>query len=156
MKEIKHFQSHEASVEIAELKIQAKKLLAIKNLVQELTGNKTIKSLAELQFWIQIETKFDSPRFGADSMDILDGYQNVVKLDSEVTITAEQVTPMYDLKPAFIEAIKEKYTTYFTAQELKERKTFRRISKEFNSLPVELRQGAVVNRQFNFIHYKIQ
>ena len=52
MKEIKHFQNHEASVEIAELKIQAKKLLAIKNLVQELTGNKTIKSLAELQFWI--------------------------------------------------------------------------------------------------------
>ena len=156
MKEIKHFQNHEASVEIAELKTQAKKLSQITKLVQAITDSKQIKTLTELNVWLTEKTGFDSPRFASDSLDILDDYQNIVKLSKEISITAEQVTPLYDLKPDFIETIKEKYTTYFTAKELKDRKAFKRISKEFNSLPIQLRQGAVVNREFNFIHYKIQ
>ncbi len=98
MKEIKHFQSHKASVEIAELKNQAKKLSQITKLVQAITDSKQIKTLTELNVWLTEKTGFDSPRFASDSLDILDGYQNIVKLSKEISITAEQVTPLYDLK----------------------------------------------------------
>ena len=156
MNEIKNFQSHNADVEIKELKKEAKKLSELTKLIQAITDSKEIKTVSELNIWLTEKTGFESPRFASDSLDILDGYQNIVKLSKEISITAEQVTPLHDLKPDFIETIKEKHTTYFTAKELKDRKAFKRISKEFNSLPIQLRQGAVVNREFNFIHYKIQ
>ena len=156
MNDIKHFQSHEANIEIAELKKQAKQLSELTKLIQTITESKEIKSLSELNVWLTDKTGFESPRFASDSLDLLDAYQNVLKLSKKITITLEQVTPLYDLKPSIIKEINEKYITYYSNKEMKEIRIYRKISEQFNKLSYSLRQGVTVNREFNLSHFKIK
>ena len=156
MNEIKNFQSHNADVEIRELKKEAKKLSELTKLIQAITDSKEIKTVSELNIWLTDKTGFESPRFASDSLDLLDGYKNVLRLSKDVSLTLKQVTPLYDLKPSVIKEIKEKYTTYYSDEEMKEIKTYRKISEQFNSLSYNFRQGVMINREFNLFHFKIK
>lgn len=156
MNDIKHFQSHEANIEIAELKKQAKQLSELTKLIQTITESKEIKSLSELNVWLTDKTGFESPRFAADSLDLLDAYQNVLKLSKKITITLEQVTPLYGLKPSIIKEVNEKHTTYYSNKEMEEIRIYRKISEQFNKLSYSFRQGVMVNRENNLTHFKFK
>jgi len=156
MNDIKHFQSHEANIEIAELKKQAKQLSELTKLIQTITESKEIKSLSELNVWLTDKTGFESPRFASDSLDLLDAYQNVLKLSKKITITLEQVTPLYDLKPSIVKEVNEKHTTYYSNKEMGEIRIYRKISEQFNKLSYSFRQGVMVNRENNLTHFKFK
>ena len=147
MKEVKHYNEHRANVRVAELQKEAKTLGEIIKLLREVTGDKEIKTIGAFQEWLTKETGFKSASFSAESMDLGDAYRQVRLLTDKVTtITAEDLTPMYKLKPSVIKKIQSEFTTYYTKEELKIRAKFQKIQSEWESLPREIRVNSLINR----------
>ena len=55
-KEVKYFDSHNASVKIEKKKKEAKQLSEMTKLIQSLSESKEIKTVAELEAWIYDKT----------------------------------------------------------------------------------------------------
>ena len=146
-KEVKHYNEHKALVRVGELQKEAKQLGEIIKLLREVTNDKEIQTIGAFQEWLTKETGFKSASFSAESMDLGDAYRQVRHLtDLVTTVTVEDLTPMYKLKPAVIEKIQSEFTTYYTKEELKIRAKFQKIQSEWESLPREIRVNSLINR----------
>ena len=147
MKEVKHYNEHKAKVRIDELQKEAKQLGEIIKLLKEVTGDKEIKTIGAFNKWLTEQTGFKSPSFSASSLDLSDAYNQVRHLtDLVTTVTIEDLNPMYKLNPKAIKKVNEEFTTYFTKEELEIRAKFDKISKQWETLPREIRVRSFVNR----------
>ena len=146
-KEVKHFNEHRSNVRVSELEKEAKTLGEIIKLLREVTGDKEVKTIGAFNKWLVEQTGFKSPSFSASSLDLADAYSQVRYLTDKVTtITVEDLTPMYKLKPSVIEKIQSEFTTYYTKEELKIRASFQKIQSEWEALPREIRVNSLINR----------
>ena len=151
-KEVKHYNEHRATLRVNELQKESKTLGEIIKLLREVTGNKEIKTIGAFQQWLTEQTGFKSASFSAESMDLGDAYRQVRHLtDLVTTVTIEDLTPMYTLKPKTVEKIKEEFTTYYTKEEQEIRAKFNKIVAEFETLPHEIRVNTFVNRTGNLL-----
>ena len=151
-KQVKHFNDHRAKVRVAELEKEAKQLGEIIKLLREVTGDKEIKTIGAFQEWLTEQTGFKSASFSAESMDLGDAYRQVRYLtDLVTTVTIDDLTPMYTLKPKAIEKVKEEFTTYFTKEEQEIRAKFNKIVAEWETLPHEIRVNSFINRTGNLL-----
>lgn len=154
MNDIKSYNSLDAITEIAHLEAQAKQLTELTLLIQEITNSKEIKTVPELNAWLCTKTGFESPRFASDSLDLLDAYENILMLSSDIFITPDKLTPSKEVKPSVIKKIKESHTVYYSKEEQKTIDSYRKMRDIFNSLPANFRQGAIINREAKIIHQK--
>ena len=146
-KEVKHFNEHRASVRVSELEKEAKTLGEIIKLLREVTGDKEVKTIGAFNDWLTAQTNFKSPSFSAESMDLGDAYRQIRYLtDLVTTITVEDLTPMYKLKPSVIEKIQSEFKTYYTKEELEIRASFQKIQSEWEALPRAIRVNSLINR----------
>jgi len=154
MNDIKSYNSLDATTEIENLESQAKQLTELTFLIQKITDSKEIKTVPELNAWLCTKTGFESPRFASDSLDLLDAYENILMLASDIFITPDKITPSNKIKPSVIKKIKESHTVYYSNEEQKAIDSYRKIRDIFNSLPANFRQGAIINREAKIIHPK--
>lgn len=147
MKEVKEYNEHKAKVRVSELQREAKTLGEVIKLLREVTGDKEVKTIGAFNDWLCKEAGFKSASFSAESMDLGDAYRQVRYLtDLVTTVTVDDLTPMYTLKPKTVNKIKEGFTTYYTDEELANVKIFREAQDKFNSLPVDFRRTTGINR----------
>ena len=145
--QVKHFNQHRASVRVAELEKEAKTLGELIKLLRAVTKDKEVKTLAAFNDWLCKEAGFKSASFSASSLDLSDAYDQVRYLtDLVTTITVEDLTPMYKLKPSVIKKIQSEFKTYYTKEELEIRASFQKIQSEWESLPREIRVSSLINR----------
>ena len=130
-KQVKYFDSHKASVKIQELEKEAKKLSQLVKLIQQISGSKEIKTLTELNAWLVETVEFESPSFCAEAKGISDGYRMVVRMSKEVSITLDEVTPLYQLKQSTIDKVNERYSLYYTDEELESLDEWKKVVDAF-------------------------
>ena len=135
-KEVKYFDSHNASVKIEKKKKEAKQLSEMTKLIQSLTESKEIKTVAEFEAWIYDKTGFKNISFGADSLGIKEGYFNVKNISKAISLTLDDLTPLHELKKDVIVSIANEFKVYYTDDELKYLKQFQKIKKMFEALPI--------------------
>ena len=155
-KEVKHYNEHRATVRVNELQKEAKQLGEIIKLLREVTGDKEVKTIGAFNKWLVEQTGFKSPSFSASSLDLADAYSQVRHLtDLVTTITVDDLTPMYTLKPTVIEKIQSEFTTYYTKEEKEVRAKFKKIVAEWETLPHEIRVNSFINRTGNLLSWHI-
>ena len=153
-KEVKYFDSHNASVKVEQKKREAKKLSEMTKLIQSLSESKEIKTVAELEAWIYDKTGFKNISFGADSLGIKEGYFNVKNMSTVISLTLDDLTPLHELKKDVIVSIANEFKVYYTDDELKYLKQFQKIKKMFEALPIDYRHSSFVNREGKLINTK--
>ena len=153
-KEVKYFDSHNASVKVEQKKKEAKQLSEMTKLIQSLSESKEIKTVAELEAWIYDKTGFKNISFGADSLGIKEGYFNVKNMSTVISLTLDDLTPLHELKKDVIVSIANEFKVYYTDDELKYLKQFQKIKKMFEALPINYRHSSFVNREGKLINRK--
>ena len=153
-KEVKYFDSHNASVKVEQKKKEAKQLSEMTKLIQSLSESKEIKTVAELEAWIYDKTGFKNISFGADSLGIKEGYFNVKNMSTVISLTLDDLTPLHELKKDVIVSIANEFKVYYTDDELKYLKQFQKIKKMFEALPIDYRHSSFVNREGKLINTK--
>ena len=153
-KEVKYFDSHNASVKVQQTKREAKKLSEMTKLIQSISESKEIKTIAELEAWVQDKTGFKNISFGADSLGLKEGYVSVKNMSKDISLSLDDLTPLHELKKDVIESIENEFKVYYTKEELKIRNHFIKVKEIFETLPIEYRHSSFVNREGKLINTK--
>ena len=153
-KEVKYFDSHNASVKVQQTKREAKKLSEMTKLIQSISESKEIKTIAELEAWVQDKTGFKNISFGADSLGLKEGYVSVKNMSKDISLSLDDLTPLNELKKDVIESIENEFKVYHTKEELKIRNHFIKVKEMFETLPIEYRHSSSVNREGKLINTK--
>ena len=153
-KEVKYFDSHNASVKVQQTKREAKKLSEMTKLIQSISESKEIKTIAELEAWVQDKTGFKNISFGADSLGLKEGYVSVKNMSKDISLSLDDLTPLHELKKDVIESIENEFKVYYTKEELKIRNHFIKVKEMFETLPIEYRHSSFVNREGKLINTK--
>ena len=153
-KEVKYFDSHNASVKVQQTKREAKKLSEMTKLIQSISESKEIKTIAGLEAWVQDKTGFKNISFGADSLGLKEGYVSVKNMSKDISLSLDDLTPLHELKKDVIESIENEFKVYYTKEELKIRNHFIKVKEMFETLPIEYRHSSSVNREGKLINTK--
>ena len=153
-KDVKYFDSHNASVKVQQTKREAKKLSEMTKLIQSISESKEIKTIAELEAWVQDKTGFKNISFGADSLGLKEGYVSVKNMSKDISLSLDDLTPLHELKKDVIESIENEFKVYYTKEELKIRNHFIKVKEMFETLPIEYRHSSFVNREGKLINTK--
>jgi hypothetical protein len=154
-KEVKYFDSHKARVKIEQMKKDAKKLSEMTKLIQSISESKEIKTVAELECWIQDKTGFKNIVFGADSLGIKDGYLRAKEMSQGISLVLQDLTPLYTLKKSVVATIEEQYRTYYSDEEIKVLKQINNVKTLFDELPYQYRMTLFINDEKNLINRAI-
>lgn len=148
-KEIKVYHSHDVDVQLQKMEKEAKTLSELIKLLREVTGDKDIKTIGAFTQWLCSTAGFKSASFSAESMDLKDAYDNAHRLSNSISlITVDDLNQMHKLKPSTIEEVKQRYTEYYTDEELENIKAFRDIQDKFNNLPHQFRIATRIDRSW--------
>jgi hypothetical protein len=150
-KVVKRFDSHNAGVKIEALKKEAVKLKELTELIQVITDSENIKTVSELDAWLNSKTNFSNPIFSADSMNLKDAYLNIIRMSKEVELKLEDVTAKFQLKQSITDKINESFTIFYTESELKTKILLDEVILKFNAIDQADRKKLIINRNYEMI-----
>lgn len=148
---VKRFDSHNAGVKIEALKKEAVKLKELTELIQVITDSENIKTVSELDAWLNSKTNFSNPIFSADSMNLKDAYLNIIRMSKEVELKLEDVTAKFQLKQSITDKINESFTIFYTESELKTKILLDEVILKFNAIDQADRKKLIINRNYEMI-----
>ena len=133
---VKKYNRHQAEIEIAKLKKYIPLVVEYKYLLKDLEA----QSFSDFEKQLNEKTGFVKASLSAEAL----GFENEYKRLTEIEKSINGVLHLEDvvedkIKEDVLFKIKEKYTTYFTKEELESRKVFDKIIKLYNELPQNVR-----------------
>ena len=137
---------------------ELKKLTKVLPLVVEtdsLLENLEVKSISEFEDSINKKSGFVNAMMSAVAYGKDAEYKRLLELEKLIDnrLTSEDLDAEKELKTTFVESIKEKYTTYFTDEELVSKKALDKVMKDYNSLTlIERQQIGYSNGTYELIY----
>lgn len=108
-----------------------------------------VKSIGELELKLNEKSGFVSARLSAEAYGFSEEYKRLLHLEKQIDdrLSIDDLTPQKHLKKAFIDAIKEKHTEYYTDADIKTKKTLEKIIETYNALDFNQRKNIGFNRE---------
>jgi len=115
----------------------------------DLLNQLDVKSIGELELKLNERSGFVNAMMSATAFGHETEYKRLLHLEKAIDgkITSNDLTPNMELKKAFIEAIKEKHTEYYTDADIKTKKTLEKIIETYNALDIEQRKHIGFSRE---------
>ncbi len=107
-----------------------------------------VKSIGELELKLNERSGFVNAMMSATAFGHETEYKRLLHLEKAIDsrITFDDLTPQKELKKAFIDAIKEKHTEYYTDEDIKTKKTLEKIIETYNALTFDQRKNVGYSR----------
>ena len=146
MKKVKRFDEHRASVETQEL---LKKYLPLMQEYLSILKKLEVESLSEFEFKINEKSGFMNSLMSATAYGVESEYKRLNELEKVLDgkLSLDDITANGSVKKSVLDKITERYTTYYTEDELRTKKVLEDIMSAYNSLPMESRRQIVFTRE---------
>ena len=144
-KEIKRVNEHLISVKLEELQKLVPFITETKKILKELDS----ESIQDFEMKVNEKMKFNNPNMAAAALGYEAQYKRLLDLEKLIggKLTQTDLTDNNQLSSTLISKIKEKFTTYFTNEELTVRKELDLVIKTYNNLDFKDRQHIGFNSQ---------
>ena len=149
-RKVKKYNEHLAEVEIAELK---KKYLSLAIEYAELLKKLDAKSITDFENKINTKSGFANPNVSADAYGLKKDYNHLLQLKKtlEGKLSLSDLTKQNTIKIKRLEAVRQKHTEYYNANELEVLELFEKAIKSYNNIPFEYRNRLIIDRQGNLV-----
>ena len=145
MKKVKRFDEHRASVETQELE---KKYLPLMQEYLLILKKLEVESLSEFEFKINEKSGFVNATMSATAYGLDSEHKRLNELEKALDgkLSKEDINAKGNVKKSVLDEIKERYTIYYTEEELKTKKILEDVMSAYNSLSFEDRRQIVFTR----------
>ena len=149
MEKIKKINNHMIRVETEALN----KLLPLAVEMQDLLNQLESDSISEFEFKINERSGFVKASLSAEAFGFEKEYKRLLDLESLLKgkLTINDITASKTLKSTVLNKIKEKYTEYYTKDDLKLVKTLTDIIEKYNSLSQQDRRNIGYNQSYELV-----
>jgi len=144
-KEIKKINQHLISVKLEELQKLVPFIKEKNNILIELNS----ESIQDFELKVNKATKFVNATMSASALGFETQYKRLLELENLIggKLTQADLNAKNELSNNLISKVKEKFTTYFTDEELTVRKELDQVIKIYNALDFKDRQHIGFNSQ---------
>ena len=144
-KEIKRVNEHLISVKLEELQKLVPFITEKKNILKELDS----ESIQDFELRVNKTTKFNNPNMAAAVLGYETQYKRLLDLEKLIggKLTQTDLNAKNELSSTLISKVKEKFTIYFTNEELTVKKELDKCMKIYNALDFKDRQHIGFNSQ---------
>ena len=144
-KRIKHYNQHNAEVEKAEVE---KKYLPLMQEYLLILKKLEVESLAELEFKLNEKSGFVNAMMSATAYGLEPEYKRLIELEKALDgkLSKDDITANGSVKKSVLDEITERYTIYYSEDELKTKKALEDIMALYNNLSFEDRRQVVITR----------
>jgi len=144
-KELKKFNQHLYEVQLQELS----KLIKLVQKQDEILAKEGATTIAELEFKLVEDSPFASVKLAAldaGKEDVLNELQQLeMQLDGR--IDKEDLTKDYKFKLKFLNNLQERYSTYYTPNELEVLELLKKAIKSYNAIPFDYRKKIIIDNR---------
>tara|TARA_R110002124_G_scaffold235507_2_gene400804 strand:+ start:657 stop:1145 length:489 start_codon:yes stop_codon:yes gene_type:complete len=149
-KRVQSIAKQKIAVEIEDLKKIVPLVVELQDLLLQLEA----ESIEDFENNVNALTQFTNPMVSASAFNLDSQYKRLLQLQKLIDnrLRSEDLTASKELKTELIKAIKEKYTTYYSNEDLKLKKTLEEIMVKYNSLNQEQRQQIGFNMSNELIY----
>lgn len=156
-RKVKSFNSNEYEKELRTLEI---KLSAYNSVLYHCSQIKEgLSSIEEVEKYLNTKTKFVNPRVSADAMGVLSLYETIEQLTASfsglnMTAIIEDTSKnkpykIFKIDNAFREYLRDKHTTYYTAEQSRQIERLEGVLEGLNSLETPYKTAIAYNRLNN-------
>lgn len=148
-KQLRKFNQHLYDVEVQELS----KLIKLVKQQDEILEKEGATSIAHFEFKLVENSPFTSAKLAALDAGKEDVLNELHRLEQELDgrISKDDLTKNYSFKNSFLNNLKEKYSEYYSEQELEVKKLLNEAITTYNAIPFEYRKKILIDRQGNMI-----
>jgi hypothetical protein len=149
-KRVQSIAKQKIAVEIEDLKKVVPLVVELQDLLLQLEA----ESIEDFENNVNALTQFTNPMVSASAFNLDSQYKRLLQLQKLIDnrLRSEDLTASKELKSELFKAIKEKYTSYYSAADLKLKKTLEEIMVKYNSLNQEQRQQIGFNMSNELIY----
>ena len=141
---IKKINTHLFNVEVEELQKLVPLLKESNNILEQLE----CQTLEDFEFKVNKKLGFNNAEFAAAASGLKNQHNRLKEIEKAIDgqISVNDLTTNNELKRSVIWSVKEKYTEYFTSDELELRNKLNQVLKIYNSLDFNERQHITVEK----------
>ena len=144
-KQLKKFNQHLYNVEVQELS----KLINLVKKQDAILEKENCKSLSEFEFKLNEKSGFVNANLSAKAYGKEAELLELQQLEQELNgrISKDDLTKDYKFKLKFLNNLQERYSEYYTPQELEAKKLLKQAIEAYNAIPFEYRKKILIDRQ---------
>ena len=152
-KQVKKLNQHLINVELHELEKLIPFVTETTKILKELDS----ATIQDFELKVNKATKFNNPTMAASALGFETQYNRLIELNKQINskLYADDLNAKNELSSTLISKVKEKFTVYFTDEELTVRKELNLVIKIYNNLDFKDRQHIGFNsqRQLGFTNF---